>query len=276
MKKILLALGLGLLVLVSLLLVRTVLFTSKQVVVEPAPAIAFDAEAAADHLAKALRFPTISHLDSAQRNNEAFSAFRSHLAQTFPRLHGTLSRESVGERGVLYTWQGEVPGLKPALLMGHIDVVPVELGTEGDWVHPPFEGRIADGFIWGRGAMDNKGGVLAQLEAVELLLGEGYQPERTVYLAFGEDEEVGGRSGAARIADLLATRGVELEYVLDEGGGVVTGVLPLTAPVALVGIAEKGYISLALSAVGEGGHSSHAASADHRGNLEQCHRQAPG
>ena len=140
--------------------------------------------------------------------------------------------------------------------MGHGDVVPVEPGTEGDWEHPPFAGRIADGYIWGRGAIDNKSGVLAILEAAERLLEEGYRPSRTIYLPFGMDEEVGGHSGAAKISKLLNSRGVELEYVLDEGGCVVSGVLPIGAAVALVGIAEKGYVSLELSAKGEGGHSS--------------------
>lgn len=256
MKKVLLILGLGLLVLVSVVLVRTAQFTSKQVRVEPAPAVTLDAEAAAAHLANALRFPTLSHLDSVQRKDEAFADFHSYLIQTFPRVHAALSREAVGENGVLFTWQGMESGLKPILLMGHTDVVPVEPGTEGDWKQPPFSGRIADGYIWGRGAIDNKSGVLALLEAVETLLGEGYQPERTVYLPFGQDEEVGGRKGAAAIADLLDSRGVELEYVLDEGGFVMTGAFPLTAPVALVGIAEKGFVSLALSTQGEGGHSS--------------------
>ena len=149
---------------------------------------------------------------------------------------------------MLYTWPGTESGLKPILLMGHGDVVPVEPGTEGDWEHPPFAGRIADGYIWGRGAIDNKSGVLAILEAAERLLEEGYRPSRTIYLPFGMGEEVGGHSGAAKIAKLLNSRGVELEYVLDEGGCVVSGLLPMGAAVALVGIAEKGYVSLPLSA----------------------------
>jgi len=139
-----------------------------------------------------------------------------------------------------------------------MDVVPVIPGTENDWEHPPFGGVIADGYIWGRGAMDDKGSVLAILEAVEKLLAEGHQPVRTVYLAFGHDEEVGGASGARQIADLLESRGVsDYALVLDEGGAIVDGLVPgVAGRAAIIGIAEKGGVSLELVVEGDGGHSS--------------------
>lgn len=256
MKKTVSALGVGLLILVVILLVRTARFTSRQVDVEPVPAVAIDTEAAAARLAYALRFPTLSHLDPAQRNDAAFAALNDYLIRSFPLVHATLSREAVGEYGVLYTWHGNESGSKPILLMGHMDVVPVAPGSEGDWQQSPFAGQMADGYIWGRGAIDDKSSVLALLEAVELLLGEKYVPSRTVYLAFGQDEEIGGHLGAVAIVDLLVSRGVGLEYVMDEGGLVISDAPPLNAPTALVGIAEKGYLSLALTINGEGGHSS--------------------
>jgi carboxypeptidase PM20D1 len=105
--------------------------------------------------------------------------------------------------------------------------------------------------------MDDKQNLLAIMEAVELLLGQGFQPQRTIYLAFGEDEEVGGGNGAAKIAELLHERKVELEYVLDEGLAVTDGIFPdVSRPVALVGVAEKGFVSVELSAEAESGHSS--------------------
>jgi hypothetical protein len=138
-----------------------------------------------------------------------------------------------------------------------MDVVPVEPGTEDEWQQEPFGGRISDGYIWGRGAIDNKSAVLGTLEAVEMLLADGFRPTRTVYLAYGHDEEVGGTNGARAIAALLESRGVALDMVLDEGGVIGDGVLPgITAPVALVGIAEKGFVTLELSARVPGGHSS--------------------
>jgi carboxypeptidase PM20D1 len=163
----------------------------------------------------------------------------------------------VANHSLLYTWTGTDPTLKPLLVAGHLDVVPVEADTQGDWQEDPFGGRIKDGFIWGRGAIDNKSAVLGILEAVELLLGEGFRPARTIYIAFGHDEETGGANGAREIASLLKARGVSLEMALDEGGAIGTGVLPgITAPVALVGVAEKGFLSIELSVRGEGGHSS--------------------
>jgi carboxypeptidase PM20D1 len=138
-----------------------------------------------------------------------------------------------------------------------MDVVPVESGSEQNWQHAPFGGGIVDGFIWGRGAIDNKSTVLGTLEAVEMLLAEGFRPTRTVYLAYGHDEEIGGKAGARAVAKLLRRRGVELEMVLDEGGVIADGVLPgISDPVALVGIAEKGFVSIELTVRVAGGHSS--------------------
>jgi carboxypeptidase PM20D1 len=138
-----------------------------------------------------------------------------------------------------------------------MDVVPVEPKTESGWVHPPFSGDVADGFIWGRGTLDDKSSVMAVLEAVELRLKQGFQPRQTVFLAFGHDEEIGGHAGAGRIAAALKSRSIHLEYALDEGLAVTRAIVPgLEAPAALVGIAEKGFASVELSAEVTGGHSS--------------------
>ena len=138
-----------------------------------------------------------------------------------------------------------------------MDVVPVESGTEADWTHPPFAGAVADGFIWGRGTMDMKQSLMAILEAVEFLLENGVAPKRTVYLAFGHDEEVGGTNGAARIAQLLESRGIALDFTLDEGLVITNGIIPgVSKPAALIGLAEKGRVTLELIVEGPGGHSS--------------------
>jgi carboxypeptidase PM20D1 len=224
--------------------------------VPPADDVAIPA-GAAERLGSAIRIPTISADDDAAFNAGAFADLHAYLQSAFPRLHSRLQRETVATHSLLYTWPGSDPTLKAILLVGHMDVVPVEPGTEDTWQEEPFGGRIADGYIWGRGAIDNKSTVVGTLEAVEMLLAEGFRPRRTVYLAYGHDEEVGGISGAGEIAALLESRGVELEMVLDEGGVIGDGVLPgITAPVALVGIAEKGFVTLELSARVSGGHSS--------------------
>ncbi|MEQ1659637.1 MAG: M20 family peptidase, partial [Hylemonella sp.] len=135
--------------------------------------------------------------------------------------------------------------------------VPIAPGTEGDWSEAPYSGSVKNGYVWGRGSWDDKGNLLSQLEAVELLLASGYKPSRTLYLAYGADEEVGGLRGAGKIAALLKSRGVRLDFVLDEGLLVLDGVLPgLRQPAALIGVAEKGYLSVVLNVSATPGHSS--------------------
>jgi carboxypeptidase PM20D1 len=256
MKKILILIILFLISLFSVLLFRTYRLTSKQIKAEPAPDIVINRDEAANRLAQSIKFKTISYQNPSQTDTKEFQGLIGYLEQAFPKTHSSLNREVLGN-SLLYTWKGSDAGLKPILLMGHMDVVPVEPGSEKEWQYPPFEGRIADGYIWGRGTMDDKVGVVGTLEAVELLLKEGLEPKRTIFLAFGEDEEVGGNNGAVKIAALLQSRGISLEYVLDEGGIIGVGMMKnIAAPIALVGIAEKGYLSLELTAQSEGGHSS--------------------
>jgi carboxypeptidase PM20D1 len=258
MKKILLALVAGLATLVGVLLVRTLRLESRQIEVEPVTGVSVDAGSVAEHLAGVVRFRTISYQDSALFEGDEFLRFHAYLEDIFPGVHSALSREIVGDYSLLYRWDGADTSLRPLLLMAHIDVVPVEPGTESDWTYPAFDGRVAEGYVWGRGALDDKSCLITILEAVEALLQQGFQPRRSVYLAFGHDEEVGGRQGAARIAELLASRGVELEFVLDEGGVIADMVPGIDSLVALLGLAEKGFLSLELSVRMEGGHSSMA------------------
>jgi carboxypeptidase PM20D1 len=255
MKKLLLVLGAAVL-LVGLTLVRTARYGSMPLAVEPAVDIAMP-EGAAERLAGSLRIRTISPEDPGAFDARAFRALHTYLQAAFPRVHSQLGRETVQTHSLLYTWQGTDPSLQPILLIGHLDVVPVEPETQEQWQEDPFGGRIADGVIWGRGAIDNKAAVVGTLEAVETLLIEGFRPARTVYLAYGHDEEVGGAGGAREIAALLKGRGVELEMVVDEGGVIGDGMVPgFPGPVALVGIAEKGFVSIELSTRVAGGHSS--------------------
>jgi len=210
----------------------------------------------AQHLSAAIRFRTVSHQDAAQNDQQQWRDLRDFLERTYPATHRALKRELVNGDGLLYTWPGSDPAARPILLMAHQDVVPVEPGTESTWRYPPFDGTIAEGFVWGRGALDDKGSLILIMEAVESLLADGFQPRRTVYLASGFDEEVGGHQGSATIAALLASRGVRLEYVLDEGRAVVEGLVPdVSRPVAMIGVAEKGFVSAELTCETEGGHS---------------------
>ena len=230
-------------------------FAPRQIDVARAAPIQIDVDAAAQRLSRAIRHRTVAPVDLASQAE--FERFHAFLTESFPELHKRLARETVNQHSLLYTWQGTRTELKPILLLAHMDVMPANAEDSPRWRHAPFSGELADGQIWGRGALDDKASLLALLEAVEHLLREGFQPQRTVYLAFGHDEELGGNNGAARIAATLAARTVQLEYVLDEGLNISDGIVAQIArPVALIGIAEKGYLTLELSVTAPGGHAS--------------------
>jgi carboxypeptidase PM20D1 len=229
---------------------------SRQVQVTPPARLAFDESAVAAALAAAVRARTLSDLVDPERNAAEFDALHAHLRSTYPRLHAALKLERVGS-SLVYLWPGSDAQARPIALMAHQDVVPVAPGTESLWQVQPFEGSVSEGHVWGRGAWDDKGNLVAQMHAVELLLASGFQPRRTVYLIFGADEEVGGMRGAREIARLLAERNVRFEFVLDEGLLITQGIMPgLAAPAALIGIAEKGFASVQLRAQATAGHSS--------------------
>jgi carboxypeptidase PM20D1 len=223
----------------------------------PASSERFDEHVIGEHLAGAIRFRTVSHQDPKDDDRAIFAAFRAFLETTYPAVHRALTRELIHGDGLLYRWQGSDPSLAPVLFLAHQDVVPVEPGTEAKWTHPPFDGVIADGFVWGRGAIDDKGSLVCLFEAFESLLSEGWKPARSVWFASGFDEEVGGREGAKEISRELARRGLKFAWVVDEGSGVSEGVMPgVERPIAGIAVSEKGYLSIELVAQGEGGHSS--------------------
>ena len=210
---------------------------------------------APQRLAQALRAKTLTNRDPAQFDSSAFRSLYDHFREAFPRVHATLDVDTVNGLSRLYTWEGRTPSLAPVVLMAHVDVVPVEDPSE--WPHPPFAGRIAGNHVWGRGALDDKASAVGILEAIETLLKRGVTPRRTVYVALGHDEEVGGRRGARAMAERITADGVSPALVLDEGGAITRDALPgLHDPLAVVGVAGKGYLSLELTSEGPGGHSS--------------------
>ena len=254
----------GLLLLAAVLLTRVSLLKSHQLNPLPAaPGLLRPTAARPEliaRLAGSLRIPTITRELATAADSAAFDQLHAYLRRSFPRVHQRLSPEVVDRFNLLFTWPGTNPELPPLVLLAHQDVVPVEAGTEADWIRAPFAGDTADGFLYGRGALDDKLNLLGQLEAAEQLLAQGYRPPRTVIFAYGYDEERGGSSqgGAAKLAAVLARRYPRgLGMVLDEGGIVkAEGLAGIQRPIALVGISEKGYLSLTLRAHGKGGHSS--------------------
>lgn len=222
----------------------------------------FDGNKLASRLAEAVRFRTISWQDGAsaedmQASERELVAFRDWISATYPAFTAAVTREIVGDYSLLFVWKGSNPSLKPILLMSHMDVVPVVPGSLSKWEHPPFSGDVANGYVWGRGSLDLKQGIIGQLEAVEALIRSGFKPARTVMFAIGHDEETDGHKGHQKIAELLASRHITFEMILDEGGAVTHGIIPgIARPVAHVGVAEKGYVTLKLTAHADGGHSS--------------------
>ena len=214
-------------------------------------------EEIAERLAGAIRFETVSPEDPAEFDPEPFVAFAAYLRDLYPRTHATLDLERINEHTLLFEWKGTNPDLAPALFMAHLDVVPVEGAAVEAWTHPPFAGEIVDGFVWGRGALDVKSGVIFWLEAIESLLAGGFTPERTIYLSLGHDEEIGGQHGAVAVAERFRSLGIHPAFLFDEGGLILDGhpLLP-EATTALVITAEKSYYTVQLTAHGVSGHSS--------------------
>lgn len=256
MKKILSALLLVAVVVAGILVFNTLTLSSRQVEPETLQAVSIP-DRVYENLSGAIQFPTVSMSEDAIPDSAAFHGFHEFLRKTFPLVHEKLTLEKINEYSLLYTWNGTDASQKPVILMSHQDVVPVDGPTLAEWEAGPFEGKITDTHIIGRGTLDDKGSLMAVLESVEMLLRENHTPTRTLYLAFGHDEEVGGSNGAGAIAAHLKAKGVDAAMALDEGGFLAEGMIPgIEKPVAMVNLAEKGFASFRLIVRTNGGHSS--------------------
>ncbi len=242
--------------LIAVVLGRTALLKAPSAVESAdvkAPSI--DGSLAAQHLSAAVRFQTVSHENPSDDDPKPLAAQRDWLAASYPHLAAAAPRELVGDGGLIWTWKGSNTALAPIILMAHQDVVPVAEETRGLWSADPFGGEIKDGAVWGRGSIDDKGSLIALMEAADALAAQGFQPKRTIYIVSGHDEEVRG-SGARAAAEALKARGVQALFALDEGSVVVADFPLSKGPAALIGISEKGYATLKITAHGAGGHSS--------------------
>lgn len=208
-----------------------------------------------EHLAKALTFQTISH-HPAMLDTAAFDQFHNYLFETYPNVFSKLEVDTIGSQSLLLHWKG-TSSEEPILFMAHQDVVPVEGATLDQWESAPFEGNIKDGYLYGRGTLDDKGSLISILEAAEALLTTDFKPQRDIYLFFGQDEEIGGGHGAELCGKYFEEKGTRFRFVLDEGGIISDGIIPgISQPVALIGTTEKGFISVDIEFTFEGGHSS--------------------
>jgi len=239
MKRILKLLTLGFLLLGSVLIFNTLRFNSIQSEIEAIPILPIHSDSL-QRFSTALTYKTISHENDRDFEADEFIAFNQFLRNAYPKVYTQLTYTPFNEYSHLFYWQGSDKQLKPIILMGHYDVVPI--ASPEQWTQAPFSGLIKDDIIWGRGTIDDKISVIATLEAVAYLLENNFQPKRSIYLAFGHDEEIGGEKGAKAIADYMVDNKIEAEFVLDEGYGIIQGLIPdIETDTAFIGIAEKRY-----------------------------------
>jgi carboxypeptidase PM20D1 len=256
LKKVLLLLLSVVLIFVIYLVFNTLNFKTAQL--NPKPIAVLEVNSSSkENFSKAIKIKTISPEDPIDFDSIQFQHFTSFLKNTYPLADSLLEKKIFNSYSFLYKWKGSDSTLKPIILMAHLDVVPVIKENIASWQHDPFGGEIINNTIWGRGTIDNKVGVVGIMESLELLLKDGFSPKRTIYIALGHDEEISGLNGASTIAQYLKEEKIEAEFVLDEGGSIVQNLIPgIEKEVALIGIAEKGFVSLELSVRLEGGHSS--------------------
>lgn len=255
-KKLFLLILFGLVFIAVYVLYTTFATESRQIKVEAIENPVLESDIM-KNFSEAIQIQTVSPEDLKDFDSIQFVKFNNFLDSTYPLADALLQHQIINDFSHLYFWQGTDPALEPVILMGHLDVVPVIDENRTYWKQDPFAGAVVNDTLWGRGTMDDKVGVIGILESVEALLEKGYQPKRNMYLAFGHDEEIGGIHGAKAIAAHLESLGVRAAFILDEGGIISSGMVPgIEKDVALIGIAEKGSVSIQLSIEIEGGHSS--------------------
>lgn len=246
------AVGIGVIVLIAVLAVNTLRYTPKTQAQITAFELGADIDTAARHLGRSVQFKTLAD----NRHQDQFDGLLRYLAASYPLSHEKMTPIALDQNTLLFKWQGQDSALQPVLLSAHSDVVPIAPGSQSRWTHPAYDGVVADGFIWGRGTLDNKGALIALLTTAEHLIASGFTPQRTVYFAFGGDEEVGG-FGAQSVAAHLQAQGIQLAWSLDEGSFVLDKIIGgIDRPVASINLSEKGYLTLTLTATAQGGHSS--------------------
>lgn len=256
MKKVIAGILILILVIAGILFFHVLRVEPRQMQVTPVAKISLDSGALFTRLSQAITYQTLANEEDSNANDSIFKSFHEFLRTSYPLVFQQLEQIKSPEFGnaLVFKWNGKSTGM-PLLFLAHQDVVPVDDNSK--WKHPPFTAYTDETFVYGRGTLDDKCGVLGTLEAISYLLSKGFQPSRTLYFMFGADEETGGRHTASRVAQWFGKQSIRFESIMDEGGSIVNQVVPgVKAPVALIGVAEKGYASVSLSVSGEGGHSS--------------------
>lgn len=241
-----------LIVFIAVLLIRTFMFVPKKQEEKTYEEISFDKDKAINALSELIKCKTVSYRDSSLEDDGEFEKLISLLPSLYPNVFSVCEFMRLPDRALLFRWKGKEEG-KPAVMMAHYDVVPVE---EALWDKPAFDAIIEDGVMWGRGTLDTKATFNGVLSAADKLIEDGFVPQNDVYFAFSGGEEINGK-GASNIVDYFEEKGIELSFVIDEGGAVVENVFPgVKKPCALIGIAEKGMLDLQYEVESAGGHAS--------------------
>lgn len=269
-KKISLTVGVIVVLFVCITIGKTLMTKTKQPDV-PKAVVQIDEQQAIQHLSEAITYQTVSEDDRTTIDRKQFERFLTFLEKTYPAIYEQLEVTIVNDYSVMMKWTGKDSKAAPIGLMGHYDIVPIAKGSEKNWTQPPFSGHVDDTYIWGRGTLDDKVGVISILEAVNHMLEQHQQPAQDVYLLFGHDEEIGGDEGAAKLVETLEKRDVHLRYVLDEGGVIVNDMVPgVSEGIGVIGVAEKGSTTATLTVEDSGGHSSQPKDVTTLGRLSRA------
>lgn len=280
--KIILVLLVLIIIFAAIILIRTVTYPfakSSPDRKDMLPARVMPSVKALERLAGGVRIPTVSD-EIGRAENNPFDRFKTYLADVYPQVYANMDTMTINGYGMLFRWKGRDSSLDPILFLSHYDVVPV-IGYEAEtdpgevifrpddklspaldefsseWDYHPFSGAVVDGRVYGRGTLDMKGMLFGIMEAIDELLAAGFRPERDIWLAFGHDEEISGLEGAVHIANYFKEQGMTFEGVYDEGGVVAApGLGGINTAMALIGTAEKGFLTLRIKVYGTGGHSS--------------------
>ncbi|MEM9280009.1 MAG: M20/M25/M40 family metallo-hydrolase [Pseudomonadota bacterium] len=245
--------GLALGLLLALLVVNTLRLSPEPDAISEVTLPKVDADEIAQILSEAIQFRTISHPLGEPGRPADYADFLSWVGTTFPHATAAMDRTVVSGFTPIYHWKGSNPDAGAILISGHYDVVPIE----GEWSRDPWAGEIAEGFVWGRGTLDMKGAVVTLLHAVDQLAESGFQPKRDIYIALTQDEEIGGKGGAAAVAQYFQNEGIEIDWTLDEGSFVLRDMISgVENDIAMINLAEKGYMTVRITALADGGHSS--------------------
>ena len=204
-----------------------------------------------ENLQKMIRIETVSDAKCGSPK-ENFDRFHELLWEMFPHIKGVCKLKEFNG-SLLLRWKGSDSSQLPVLFMNHHDVVPA--APEG-WKYPPFSAEIDEGRIWGRGTLDDKGGLWAMFQAADELAEAGFVPSRDLYLETACNEETMG-AGADEISSWLRANGIRFEMVFDEGGDIIREPMAgARGTFAMIGVGEKSVANLRFIARSEGGHAS--------------------